>query len=84
MPMNKYIEEYIEARKRELTKKESNEKEKLIKKLFKDKGEKKEFKDQSEKSTKLVKKSSKRKTPKNTVVIIPYMTTNNKNGIAEV
>ena len=37
MPMNKYIEEYIEARKRELTKKESNEKEKLIKKLFKDK-----------------------------------------------
>lgn len=69
MPMNKYIEEYIEARKRELTKKESNEKEKLIKKLFKDKGEK---------------KSSKRKIPKNTVVIIPYMTTNNKNGIAEV
>ena len=47
--MNKYIEEYIEARKRELTKKESNEKEKLIKKLFKDKGEKKEFKEENPK-----------------------------------
>lgn len=49
MSMNKYIEEYIEARKRELTKKESNEKEKLIKKLFKDKGEKKEFKEENPK-----------------------------------
>ncbi|MBP5136605.1 MAG: hypothetical protein ILP23_04685 [Paludibacteraceae bacterium] len=44
--MNEYIEEYIETRKKELAAEALDEKQKLIKKLFKNQGEK-EFKEEN-------------------------------------